>query len=687
MLKNVSNLRNVVAIAICLAASMMFFACEKQSSNKQITAFNFTAPPAIGVINEDAKTIAVAVPEDTDVTALVPSIVISEKATVSPASGVAQNFTNPVTYTVTAEDGSAANYIVTVTGGTGGPGTDPDEWTTLSGSMSENRTLKKGKYVVEGTFNVTGNALLTMEAGVEIRFTGVGGGISVSTNAGMAMNGTAAEPIKIGGPINNPNKGSWNRIAYNSDRADNVMNYVILTNGGSGNSAYSSVVELENGQLKMTNCVVDGSGKNGVYSYHGTYTEFSNNEIKNCDQYPVYAYDNIATLEKVNATNTFTGNAKNYVFVGGGNIKNDMTLNKLSVPWYISGSITVSEAALLTIEAGVEINFAAAGNSINVSANAGMAMNGTAEDPIKISGPSTNLNKGAWNRIVYNSDRADNVMNYVHLKNGGSGSSGYSAMVELEHGQLKMTNCVIEGSAKNGVYAYRGTYTEFSNNEIKNCNAYPVYAYDYIIYVKNIDGSNTFTGNTNNYVYVGATSLGESMTLNKLSIPWFFFNGFNVDASSPITLTIEAGAQLYFNYEKKFTIGERAVLVAEGAADNRIVIRGAETTPGYWKGVRIDSGQYGNKINYCDISGSGNESGWNGNSNLYLYPQGDKMRLQVHNTTLSNSNYYGLGLEGAKAKFDQIDWENVTFNGCTGGNVWHYNTGNTYSSFEEFLNE
>jgi len=120
MTKRIFKLRNVVAIAICLTGMTMFFSCGKENSDKQITDFRFTTPTAVGVINEGAKTIAVEVPKGTDVSALVPAIAISDKATVSPASGVAQNFTNPVTYTVTAEDGSTAEYVVTVTIETGG---------------------------------------------------------------------------------------------------------------------------------------------------------------------------------------------------------------------------------------------------------------------------------------------------------------------------------------------------------------------------------------------------------------------------------------------------------------------------------------------------------------------------------------------------------------------------------------
>ncbi|OGK07198.1 MAG: hypothetical protein A2W80_11975 [Candidatus Riflebacteria bacterium GWC2_50_8] len=81
---------------------------------KAITAFNFVSPSANGVVNELAKTIAITVPYGTNVSALLPTIAHSG-ASILPASGVAQNFSSPVTYTVTAADGTTAIYEVTVT--------------------------------------------------------------------------------------------------------------------------------------------------------------------------------------------------------------------------------------------------------------------------------------------------------------------------------------------------------------------------------------------------------------------------------------------------------------------------------------------------------------------------------------------------------------------------------------------
>ena len=65
-----------------------------------------------GVINPENNTIRITVPFGTDVKTLAPFLEISDKAAVTPASESEQNFTTPVTYTVTAENGAAQEWIV-----------------------------------------------------------------------------------------------------------------------------------------------------------------------------------------------------------------------------------------------------------------------------------------------------------------------------------------------------------------------------------------------------------------------------------------------------------------------------------------------------------------------------------------------------------------------------------------------
>ena len=76
-----------------------------KSAEAHILDFSIPEQTQPAEIDYEKMTITVNVPFGTDVTALTPEIEISAGASVSPASGEAQDFSQPVKYTVTAEDG------------------------------------------------------------------------------------------------------------------------------------------------------------------------------------------------------------------------------------------------------------------------------------------------------------------------------------------------------------------------------------------------------------------------------------------------------------------------------------------------------------------------------------------------------------------------------------------------------
>ena len=116
-MKNILSYRTLAA---CWLVVLSMWACDKKkdaepkSIEKSITAFSFVTPAVTAIVDNSAKTITGTLPVGTDATNLSPTIVVSSKAIVSPASGVAQDFTKPVVYTVTAEDGSKQTYTATI---------------------------------------------------------------------------------------------------------------------------------------------------------------------------------------------------------------------------------------------------------------------------------------------------------------------------------------------------------------------------------------------------------------------------------------------------------------------------------------------------------------------------------------------------------------------------------------------
>ncbi len=81
-----------------------------QSTDNSMTDF---AIPG-GTVYLDGSNLDVVMPTGTDVKSLTPTFTIHEKAAAQPASGTAQDFSEPVTYTVTSESGEKQTYTVTV---------------------------------------------------------------------------------------------------------------------------------------------------------------------------------------------------------------------------------------------------------------------------------------------------------------------------------------------------------------------------------------------------------------------------------------------------------------------------------------------------------------------------------------------------------------------------------------------
>lgn len=86
----------------------------KLLSDADILGFSLTDETGSPTINTTLLTVETEVGAAADITSLSPIIDVSVNANIDPVSGVAQDFTNSVTYSITAEDGTIKNWTVTV---------------------------------------------------------------------------------------------------------------------------------------------------------------------------------------------------------------------------------------------------------------------------------------------------------------------------------------------------------------------------------------------------------------------------------------------------------------------------------------------------------------------------------------------------------------------------------------------
>lgn len=438
-------------LVVMLAFAALFAGCNKESSEKRILKFEFTTLGVEATITEAAKTIVAQVPEGTDVTNLVPTITVSAKASVDPASGVPQNFTNPKTYIVTAEDGSNTSYTVTVTkggggGGGGGQTTDP---TTISDNISANTTWPDlglpVDYIIDGYCYIEGNAMLTIEPGVTVMFASSGSAIIVESDAGIHMVGTPDKHIRFVNPTNNNNPGAWKRIEVHSNRNDNMMEYVDFINGGSNED---NVLDVS-GTLSIKNCLIDGSTGDGIY-VSGKLTAFENNTIKNCAGFPLVISHDLL-INQLGTDNTYTNNTKNMIHFDHYWIDNEnvasYTFTNQGIPYYLSNGLQVSDNRQLVVNAGCEF-VVAYNKQFAVSDGCLIQVNGTPSQPVKFRGETSDA--GSWQGVDIRTTRATN---------GGS----------------NLTNCIIDdaGIDEDGsLYLNYDTRLNINNLTVSNSGSY-----------------------------------------------------------------------------------------------------------------------------------------------------------------------------------------------------------------------
>jgi len=385
----------VAAIATCLAVGMMFWGCEEvepeKSGAKRITDFSFTSPSAEGVIDQTAKTIAVTVPSGTNVTALAPTIKVSAGATVNPESGAAQNFTNPVKYTVTAEDGTTAEYTATVT-------VDVPKPVVLKSPITENTTLVDLGLPVDYVYlgdtelplSVENNATLTIEPGVTIQFPllpseSVRYALVIRDGATIKANGTSEKRIQFVGETNE--KGSWKGIRVES-MTDNQFAYCDFLNAGV-DLPNCAALYLFPAKASITHCKFTNGKGYGLYLHNFggdcQLTAFNNNVFEDFDEAPLYIYfAKLEQLDKFDMTSDFTKNKKAYIQLDRPQMDGDVTINQTTVPYYFDDYI-VEINHTLTINEGVTIYMGEGGRLVgDPHVDSRLMINGTAAKKVKI---------------------------------------------------------------------------------------------------------------------------------------------------------------------------------------------------------------------------------------------------------------------------------------------------------------
>jgi hypothetical protein len=148
-------------------------------SDKDITAFSVNGQVGQEVIDAGNHTVTFHMPYGMNITGLSPAITVSPNASINPNSGFTRNFTNPVTYTVTAQDNSTVDWTVTCV-------VDLNTAKDITGFSVNNQQGGSNIDAVDHTitFKMFPGANLT----ALVPTINISGGASISPNSGVPQN-------------------------------------------------------------------------------------------------------------------------------------------------------------------------------------------------------------------------------------------------------------------------------------------------------------------------------------------------------------------------------------------------------------------------------------------------------------------------------------------------------------------
>jgi hypothetical protein len=323
-------------------------------------------------------------------------------------------------------------------------------------------------------------------------------------------------------------------------------------------------------------------------------------------------------------------------------------VNRISNPAFPDYIVTknIGVNAELIIQPGVVIAFSRDTRlEINDKGGALIAL-GETDKRIRFEGREKT--KAFWGGIIMRSSSGANEMQYVDVMHAGSKAltgtiKGGLVMTGGSAAQLSIKNSTFTVNEGVGLYVEeRSVLRGFERNSFKDNSASGILLD--AENVRHLDENSIFTGgNGRNAVEIQASALlGNNMTETSWAVlkdktPYRFMGDVSIRGSWKVL----PGTILEFARDRYLSVETGGYMHAVGTKDNKITIRGAENSQGFWRGILFSSNSPKNLIEYADITGGGSTAIVSGmKANVAVHGTG--ARIEIKNALLGNSGGYGF---------------------------------------------
>ncbi len=275
----------------------------------------------------------------------------------------------------------------------------------------------------------------------------------------------------------------------------------------------------------------------------------------------------------------------------GGTCQDDMLPNHIFAPlvledtprdvdYYVPTGQVSDVKAQLTIEPGVVIEFRE-NSGLGIYDQGKLVSIGSPLKKIEFKGAQET--PGYWRGVHL--ETPGNIMDHMEISSAG-GNFVYccndKAAVFVKEGDLKISNSYVHDNAGCGIKKLDAAFLD--------------------------EGGNTFAGNAEGHICYGnpkpiPNQINTATTLVNTPKEVDYYVPSNQVVDVTAQLTIEPGVVIEFGENAGLGIYDTGSLIAKGYTNQKIVFKGMQSQPGYWRGIHMET--TGNQLEHIDISSAG----------------------------------------------------------------------------------
>lgn len=311
------------------------------------------------------------------------------------------------------------------------------------------------------------------------------------------------------------------------------------------------------------------------------------------------------------------------------------------------------DGATLTIEPDVRVEFEDDAGLFIRGGSSHLLANGTASDPILMTGTSEVA--GHWRGLGFAPNSSTHELGYVEMGYGGQAGVTYpnidgAAAVVLDRDvNVEITNTTIRDSEVFGLYADNGAgLPGFAGNTFSGNAAASAYLPSALMTA--MDSGSTFDDgdpSTPSAVRIyESETFGDASIIAALDVPYRIDDSDVLRASDEFTIT--AGTHIEFGEAAGLYITGGGTLTISGDATSSVLLTGTEKTAGFWRGIGFDSSPVRHVIRHTAVEYGGNaatHSGLDQSANIAI----EDNVLELTSSTVRHSGSYGLYVESENA--------------------------------------